>query len=534
MIAAVLIRHGFGEFISRLNLQDNFISRMLGRKSHVQSDHLSMPQRISLVMQDLGPTFIKLGQILSTRPDLIPEEYIEEFKKLQTKASPVDFHIIAAQIEKSLKRPIEQLFSHIEREPLASASIAQVHAARLLDGTEVVVKVQRPEIRDILRSDLSILIFLARRVAQLFPSIELIDPVGIAEEFEKAISKELDFNVELRNIERFAHNFPDEPTLHIPRVYRELSCNTVIVMERLYGVKVTEVTQGKKLIVQRMLKIVFDMIYVHSFFHGDLHPGNILVERDGRIGLIDFGLVGRLTPLMREQVTDLIMGLIRFDYEAVAEVLYDLGIKRTPVNYERFLSDVVTLMDEHLLGVTMAEMEFGRLFQDLLEGAIRHKIAIPPDYTMMFKALITAEGVGKQLYPELDILRELEPYVLELVKKRYHPRSVAKKGLHYFNSFLRLFKQFPITARQVLMAIENGRIQFGFDRSQFDDIMREYRQHHTRTLQATIACVFMLSATLALHHGSPFLFGIPTLSFLGYLLGVSLSLWILLDTFRRK
>lgn len=534
VIATVLIKHGFGEFISRLNLQDNFITRMLLRRPKDVSKGLSMPKRLSLVMQELGPTFIKLGQILSTRPDLIPEEYIEEFKKLQSSAAPLPFEDVTRQIESALGRPLFELFAWVNPEPLASASIAQVHTARLPDGAEVVIKVQRPGIQDMLRSDLSILIFLARRVAQLFPSTELFDPVGIAEEFEKALSKELDFNVELRNLQRFKTNFKANPDVHIPIVYKELSCETVLVMERIRGIKITEVQSGQKNLVRRLLKVVFEMIYIHGFFHGDLHPGNILVEPNGKIGLIDFGLTGRLTPSMKERITDLLLGLIRTDYDAVAEILFDIGIKRTAVHYDRFLADVSTLMDEYLMGTTMADIEFGKLFQELLDGAMRHNIAVSPDYTMMFKALITAEGVGKQLDPDMDLLHELEPYILELVKQRYSPSTLFKRGVFHFNNIFRLIKQFPITARQVLMAIENGRIQFGLDPSQIQAFLSEFRQDSFRKSTVGLAGIFLICGTLALDYGPPRFFGLPSLSFFAYVVGLSLAVIVLLNMLRNR
>ncbi len=533
VIAQVLIRHGFGEVITKLHL-GNIIPRMAGRPARSLKDGLSTPERISAVMQELGPTFIKLGQILSTRPDLIPEEYIVEFKKLQSGAAPIPFSEVTQQIETSLGRPTESVFGWIDTEPLASASIAQVHIARLPDGTEVVIKVQRPGIQEMLRSDLSILIFLARRVAQLFPSTELFDPVGIAEEFDKALSNELDFTVELRNLQRFKNNFKENPDVHIPTVYKEISCKTVLVMERIQGIKITDVQTGRKSLVRRLLKVVFEMIYIHGLFHGDLHPGNILVESTGRIALIDFGLVGRLTPRMKETITDLLIGLIRIDYDGVAEVLYDLGVKRSTVNYTRFQADIAQLMDEYLLGATLADIEFGQLFQELMDGAMRHNIAISPDYTMMFKALITAEGVGKQLDPELDLLHELEPYVVELVKQRYSPTALLKRGVFHVNNLFRLFKQFPITARQVLMAVENGRIQFGLDQSQIDTIIREQRTENTRKITAGLAAAFLLSSTLALEHGPPQFIGIPSLSFFGYLIGLTLSGLVLLSMMRHR
>ena len=513
-IMMVLISHGFGEIVSRMNLQDSIISRMLSSKEAQAEQELSMPERIKEVMQELGPTFIKLGQILSTRPDLIPESYIEEFKHLQSAASPLPFEVIKKQIEESLEKPLEELFTEFTEEPLASASIAQVHMARLPNGDEVVVKVLRPNIREKLLSDLSILKFLARQMENLFEDAAIFDPVGIAREFEKALAKELDFNVELKNLERAARNFSNNPDVHIPRVYREVSCENVLVMEVVQGVKVTEVTENKKEVVRRLLRAVFEMIYIHGFFHGDLHPGNILVEESGRIGLIDFGLVGSLTPRMQEYTTDLLLGLIQKDYDLVTETVYEIGIKRVPINYDLFQADVIALVDKHLAGVKMADVEFGLLIRDLLDGASRHSIAVPPDYTMMFKALITAEGVGKQLDPEMDIFGELEPYAREVIKRRYSPENLTRQGMRYAGHLSRFLQQFPITARQVLMGIENGRMRLGLDEFQFQRALRTYQGQEKRKQEIWLSGLLLFLGMFAMEKGQALLLGI---SFAGWL-----------------
>ena len=531
-IVAVLVRYGFGELIARMNLQDTFVTRMLGHKPAPQSEGLSTPKRLLLVMQELGPTFIKLGQILSTRPDLIPEEFIEEFKTLQSSAAPLPFEKISAQLNIALPAPVDEIFDNIDPEPLASASIAQVHKATLKDGSKVVLKVIRPGIRETLMSDLSILKFFARQVESLFPDAVLFDPVGIAAEFEKALSKEIDFTVELRNLQRFTKNFTDNPDVHIPIAYPELSSKDVLVMERVEGQKITDVEEDREYLVRRMVAISFEMIYVHGFFHGDLHPGNIFVLPDGRIALIDFGLVGRLTPKMKDYVIDLLLGLVRHDYEVVPETLYEIGIKKVPVNYDRFQADVASLMDEYLLGAKMADIDFGKLIQELLDGAMRHHISVPPDYTMMFKALVTVEGVGKQLDPELDLFKELEPYVRELVKQRYSPEELWHRGMRQVGHINRLLQQFPITARQVLLGIENGRIQFGLDERQMGRWLEEYRLQNARRLEVALSGIFMLMATLSLSHGTPTIFGLPTISFIGYLIGGGLAGWVMLNIMR--
>ena len=522
-ILTVLVRHGFGELVTRLNLHENIVGRILGLEP-VVSEGLSTAQRLSMAIQELGPTFIKLGQILSTRADIVPEEYIAEFKTLQTHAAPLPFATIKKQVEESLGAPLDQLFADFQEEPLASASIAQVHIAHLHEGTEVVVKVGRPGIRESMSSDLSILKFLARQATQIFTEIELFDPVGMVEEFEKEILKETDFTHEMRNIRRFIQNFSEAEEVHIPTPYPELSNKNILVMERIKGAKITDSTGDRVEIVKRTMRVVCEMIFTHGFFHGDLHPGNILIEEDLKVALIDFGLVGRLTARMKDYIIDLLLAVIRRDYEGVAEVLYEIGRKRAPVDFDRFVTDVMVVMDKHLVGAKMSDIEFGGLLQDILEGAMRHRMAVPPDYTMLFKALITVEGVGKQMDPEMDLIGAIEPYVRAVVQERYSIETLGNQAFRQASQMLRLLKQFPVTARQILAGVENGRIKFGIDNAQYDKFLEEYRRQGDRKLMLIASFVLLFIATLNVETGRPALFGLPWFALFGYLGGSLLTL----------
>ncbi|MCK6509266.1 AarF/ABC1/UbiB kinase family protein [Myxococcota bacterium] len=525
-IITVLVRHGFGELVTRMNLQENIVGRILVGEAKPDQG-MSTPQRLCMAIQELGPTFIKLGQILSTRADIVPEEYIVEFKRLQASAAPLPFEVIKIQVEESLGKPIQEVFLRFEEKPLASASIAQVHIAYLPDDTEVVVKVARPGARESMTSDLSLMKFLAKQATQIFADIELFDPVGMIEEFEKEILKEIDFTHELRNINRFRQNFADAEGVHIPRPYPALSNKSILVMERIKGSKITESLGDRVQIVKNTLRVVCEMIFVYGFFHGDLHPGNILIEEDLSVALIDFGLVGRLTPRMKDYIIDLLLAVIRRDYEGVAEVLYEIGRKRAPVDYDRFVSDVMLVMDKHLVGARMSDIEFGGLLQDILEGAMRHRMAVPPDYTMMFKALITVEGVGKQMDPDMDLIAAIEPYVRAVVKERYSFESITNQLFRQSTQLLRLLKQFPVTAQQILMGVENGRIKFGIDNVQFEAFLREYRRQNGRKLMVAMSFVFLLIATMNADSGTPALLGLSWFSFGGYALGSLLGFLVL-------
>ena len=330
-IMAILAKHGFGAAISKLQLGE-----LIGLKGDSSGDTLSsasdtMAKRIRIAIEELGPTFVKLGQILSTRTDLLSPDFIEEFQKLQDAVPEMPWEDIRHQVEGALGHPINELFQSFDQAALASASVAQVHRAVLSDGTEVAVKIQRKGIQASIQSDLNILHFLAQRSEQLIPELGLIDPVGITTEFERALSKELNFGNERSNIERFKENFTDFEGIHVPEVYRDYCTDTVLTMEFIRGVKVTEAPKKLKVdpykLAPVMLRAMLKMVLKDGFFHGDLHPGNILIRDDHSITLVDFGLVGRLLPRQRADILDLLAGIATEDYETIARVTFDLGKK---------------------------------------------------------------------------------------------------------------------------------------------------------------------------------------------------------------
>ena len=330
-IASVLVRHGYGHVVEAWNLQDKAVVGLLVERKAPETDRLSGPERLTRALQDLGPTFVKLGQILSTRPDLVPPEVCKELETLQSSVSPISYDEAREVVETSLGRKLEEGFDGFSIEPLASASIAQVHTAKLI-GTdeEVVIKVQRPGIREVIEADLHILYWLARQLEQTVPEAAAFDPVAIIREFDRAISRELSFKYEGNNLQRIARNFESWDTIYIPTLHMELSSDNIMVMERLRAHKITEAAEHghyMEPIAQECVRMLFKMAYEDGFFHGDLHPGNLLILEDGRIGLIDFGLVGRMTQTMKDAMADLVLGILTRNDEAVARSLFEMSIR---------------------------------------------------------------------------------------------------------------------------------------------------------------------------------------------------------------
>lgn len=486
-IAVVLVRHGFGHFVEAWQLQDKIVLAPILQKSDVDGDRLSPYERICAALQELGPTFVKLGQILSTRPDLIPQELCDELKQLQDHVSTIPWEEAKAVLEEAMGRPVTEAFEEFDSSPLASASIAQVHSARLADGSDVVVKVQRPGIRATIEADLHILYWLARKVEETVPEAEAFDPVAIVREFERAISKELDFSFELKNLIRFSKNFTEWDQIYIPIPHEELSSESVLVMERLHGTKITEATDlgfDMESVARDCVSMLFKMVFEDGFFHGDLHPGNLWVLADGRVGLIDFGLVGRMSQANKDAMADLFLSIATKDNEGLARTLYNIGTKRGPTDYAAFEADVAELMDIYFDDVSLANIDFGSYLREIVEGAIRHNLRVPSDFTMFFKAIMTVEGIGKIISPNLDIVAECRPYVERLVAERYSPQRVVKNAADTIQAFARFGQKFPIVAHQFLEQIDEGRLNIGVE---YPDAVKMEEQRTRRNNRLILA-----------------------------------------------
>ncbi len=514
-IAAVLVRHGLGHVVEAWNLQDKAIVGLLVERREADSPTLTTFQRIAHALQELGPTFVKLGQILSTRPDLVPQELCEELKTLQDRVQPFPADEARRMLEESLGRPLEEVFDDFDDTPLASASIAQVHTARLKSGEEVVVKIQRPGIRHTIVSDLHILYFVARQVEQTIPEAQAFDPVSIAREFENAISKELSFGFEAANLERFDRNFSDWPSVYIPRVHKEHSSDTVLVMERLRGHKITEAgAAGHDMppIAEECVRMLFKQVFEDGFFHGDLHPGNLWVLDDGRIGLIDFGLVGRMSQHMKDQVADLLMAMVTRNYEGVARAFYEISIRKGKVDYPAFEADSIELMERYFEHATLAEVDFGGFLRDLIEGAIRNNVRVPPDYTMFFKAIMTVEGIGKIVSPDLDLVSECRPYVEALIAQRYSPERVMRAAVDTLQSFARFGRQFPVTASQFLEQIEDGKLEIGVEEAHHEATERNKDKRTNRAALTAGGCTLLVVGAMFRDADRFTILGMPGLS----------------------
>ncbi len=389
-VARVLAGHGLGMLVAGLDLPG---TRNLGRT------FASTPDRLKRAIEELGPTYVKLGQVLSTRPDLLPPAYIEALQELQDDVDPLPWESVQKKLNQNLGDGWVQRFSWFNDVPLATASIAQVHRGRLNDGTEVVLKVQRPGIGPKIRSDLNILQFLARRALVEYPETRAFDPVGVVAEFEHSILSELDFELEARNMERVRRNFEGTDFVKVPDVYPDLSNKTVLCMEFLAGIKMRDARESgcdMSVVGQRYLTAAYDMLFQHGLFHGDLHPGNVIVLPGEVLGLLDFGMVGRLTPEMRNNVISILFALQRGDYRTIARLFYDIAIKEDRVDFRAVEGATIEIMERHWTGHSVRDMQLGPFVVDLAAAAAKHGARVPRAYTMFFKAILTSEGLAKK------------------------------------------------------------------------------------------------------------------------------------------
>jgi ubiquinone biosynthesis protein len=540
-IIGVLGKHGFGAMVTRLGLEETVGVKSLMAYSDENDVPYTLAQRIRMAIEDLGPTFVKLGQILSTRSDLVPADIIAELQSLQDDVPEMRFDQVRAQVEAELGGTLDVAFASFDETPIACASIAQVHRAVLAHETEeVVVKVQRPAIAGQIESDLNILHFLARQVERNVPDLALMDPVGIVEEFDRAIHKELDFRNERRNMSRFSDNFKAFEGLRVPRVHDSYCTAKVLTMEFVRGVKITRAPQelgvDATAISKRMLQALFKMIFGDGCFHGDLHPGNIFILPDGEIVLIDFGLMGRLTREQRDSVLDMLIGLSKQDYQLVARVFFDLGVKQPGVvyDYDRFEADVIEVMEQHIMGRLLSEMDFGAFFTDLVAGAIRHQIKMPPTYTMVFKALITVEGIGKTLAPEVNFIEEAEPFVKEMLAERYNPSRLVKEAADTLATLSRFSRRFPRVAMRLLQDISEGRLGVRVQVEGMDELVAQQRNDGKRQSRTIAFAALIVSGSLALDAPAPSLLGVNVISIGLYGLAVLIGLRLLLAALRGR
>ncbi|WNG58177.1 AarF/ABC1/UbiB kinase family protein [Archangium gephyra] len=522
-IGVIAARHGFGEWLERAG-----VWRQLGRREKVEvspeAQRASTARRFRMLLNDLGPTFVKLGQILSTRADLLPAEYIEELATLQDNVEPVPVEDVYTQIRGSLGREVDELFKQIDPQPLAAASIAQVHRAVTMEGEEVVVKVQRPGIAEQIDSDLVVLRSLARLLEAVVEETGIYSPTGIIDEFDRAIHEELDFVHEASNIRSFLENNRNRPYMKIPRVYDGLSSRTVLTMEFVRGVKISQAElspEDRREVAGHILDASFRQLFEDGLFHGDPHPGNLLVLEGNRLALLDFGVVGRLSRAMQETLVMLALAVALKDSDSVARILYRVGVPDARANLAGFRDDIEGLLGRHL-PMTLGQVDARSLMRELLDLAVKYRIRIPKEYALLSRASVSTEGMLRSLYPELNILEVAMPYAKELLADRYDPSQLQGGLMRTLLRFQSLAQDLPTQLSQILLDLESGKFSVTVRAEQFDKLNDNLRSAAIVMFMGLCACGLIVGAFISFAQTPWQYHGLPVLGLLGIILSAAI------------
>lgn len=540
-IGVIAARHGFADWLERVGLW-----RLVGRKESVdplpESRRQTIARRFRMLLNDLGPTFIKLGQILSTRADLLPAEYIEELSTLQDRVPPITLAEVHAQIRESLGKDPKELFASIDSEPLAAASIAQVHRAVTLNGEEVAIKVQRPGIADQIRADVSVLQYLARLLEAVVEETGIYTPTGIVEEFDRAIHEELDFLNEAANIRAFYRNHLERKYLRIPKVYDELSSRTVLTLEFIPGVKISQADlsrHDRSALARNIVEASFRQLFEDGLFHGDPHPGNILVLEGDVIALLDFGIAGRVTKQMQETLVILVLSIALKDADSVARILYRLGAPDTRSNLLGFKNDIEGILTQHLpSSMTLGSVNTRHLLRDLFDLAVKYRIRIPKEYALLSRASVAIEGVLRSLHPDLKIAEVALPYARELLVGRYDPTHLQGGLMRTLLRVQTLAGDLPVQLSQILLDLESGKFSVTVRADQLDRLNSNLRNLAMISFGGLCACGFIVGTFIAFAQTHWMFRGVPVLGVVGIAAAAALfgatSTWYLFGQRFRK
>ncbi len=541
-ITTVMIRHGFGDVMRRLGVIS--LLERAGQVLHLtkaEERHVALetPERIRLAFEELGPTFIKLSQLLSTRVDMFPPEWIAEFEKLLDSAPPVPFEKLLPTLEKALGQSPFELFRELQTEASGSASIAQVHRATLLDGTEVVLKICRPDIRPKIESDLRILHHIAALIESEMPEARRYQPVQIVKEFGRSLLRELDLSLEARSQERFRESFANDPNIVIPRIYWEWTSQYLNVQQYVTGIAGNDLAAidaaglDRKLLAQRGADAVLKMVLIDGFFHADPHPGNVFYLADNRLVLLDFGMVGRLSDQRRNEIVDLLVALAQHDEQGMLEVLLE-WTEDSDVDEARLYRDVSELAADYEFR-PLKDIRLGELLVAVTAIMRAHSIVMPSDLTLLFKTLITLEGLGLKLDPDFHMTDQVEPFLKRVIRQRYRPSTLLKRGRRGLHDIVSLMSGLPRDAARLLKEARRGRLKIDLDVKRLDHFGYQLDRSTNRlTIGILTAALIIGSSIVMTVQGGPTLFGLPLFGLLGFMIAFFNSIWIVLSIWRAK
>lgn len=540
-ILFVLSKYGLGYFLNLPAVERYF---KLGKKFFIKKTEkeaikrLTLPQRARMACEDLGPTFVKLGQILSTRPDLISRKFTEEFSKLQDEVPAFGFSQAEELIQQEFGKPINELFVEFDKRPVAAASLSQVHKAELADGRIVAVKIQRPNIAEKIKTDISILFDIVKFFEKKIVNGYVYQPVEIITEFSKTIKKELDFISEGHNIDKFRTNFKKDETVHIPKVYWELTSSKILTMEYIDGVKISDIAGSrdpqfdKKIISARGADIILKQIFVDGFFHGDPHPGNIFIMENNVVALLDFGMVGRVEEDTMSNMANLLIATIENNADKIIKTLEQMDIITSEVDLKELKIEIKDFIDKYY-GVSLKQLEIGVIIEEILGIMIHHQIKIPSDLALLVKALVTIEGVGRDLDPDFDMVAHTKPFAKKLVSQKYSPFNLWNKGSETARELFDFLQVFPKEFSWLIKSLRKGDFNINFKHKGLEKLILEIDRASNRlSFSMIIAALIVGSSLILTQQIGPYIFGYPAIGIIGYLLASFFGIFLIVSILR--
>ena len=537
-IAQVAVRHGFGYFFERHKLTDLLPGRRNGSEL-LEGTASERGKHLRELLDELGPTFVKFGQLLSMRPDILPPDIITELRGLQDDVRPFPYDEVERVVREDLGLPIEKLFLEFDREPIAAASIGQVHKAVLPNGHKVAVKVQRPGAPEQIEADLGLLYQAARIVKERVRALDFVDVREVVDEFARAIRQELDYRLEARNAETLHRNFAGHPHVHVPRVYWSYTRARVLTLEFLEGFQLADIDESGYTLEQRkrLAEVVSEawmtMVFRDGFFHGDPHPANILVVRPDVIGLVDFGLAGKLTDDDMTKATRLFIDVANENIENLPKRLADLGVRYPKEREDEFLQEIRELFYRYY-GASLAEIDPLQVIREVFGVIYSLNLRLPTRFIILDKAIGTLASVGVELYPQFNVFEVAKPYARSLLLGRYTPQRMISRARRESFKLAGIFAEYPYQLHDVLEQVRDGQIEVGFVHKGLDDFMKQLDVGINRLIIAFVVAAGLIGSSLigVFATSGPQVLGLNVVSAFGFFIAGVLGLWLMWGVFR--
>lgn len=544
-IMSIFVKYGFEDVIANSTLR-NIVPESL-RLKWIRQERPALQysrfERIRMAAEELGPTFVKLAQVLSNRPDLVPEGLVKEFEKLQDRVPPFDAETAKSIIELELGKPLEEIFSDFKTVPMASASIGQVHRATLIDGTEVVVKVQRPDVKEIVERDLQLIWEIVQRSDRYLKKQGVLNALDVVAAFERSMVKELDYSNEARNIQRFRTFYKNEANFYIPQVYRNISTDKVLVIEFVSGCKFTDKKQirewglNPKKIVENGLNIYLKQIFEYGYFHADPHPGNVLIRPDGIICLIDFGMVGQLSRRDKLAFANVFIAMAEQDSRKMAQAMRKLAISDGIKDLRLLEADLQELIDDYVL-LDVSEGSIADVIAKLQNIMVRYEMVVPAGIFLIFRALAILEGIGKIMHPTLNTYDFIRPFGVKILQQKFSPENLWNEFQYRSDQLSGFLTGLPTDIRELLGQAKNGKLNITISHQGYGYLLKKLDSIVNRLIITFIICSLIIASSIMATIPTPTDFmtrhGLPYWSVFGYTVAGILSLILIYAIFRRR